>query len=51
MQSLVVLSADVLVNREATLGHSRQYMNLKPSLFIPINADTSNQIFNCILMH
>lgn len=50
-----MLSADVLVmqdnpRREATLGHSRQYMNLKLSLFIPINADTSIQIFGCIFI-
>lgn len=48
-----MLSADVLVmqdnlSREATLGHSRQHMNLKLGLFRPINADTSIQIFNCI---
>lgn len=49
-----MLSADVLVMQdnssgEATLGHSRQYMNLKLALFIPINAD-SIHIFNCIFI-
>lgn len=50
-----MLFADILVmqanpSREATLGHSRQYMNLKLGLFIPINDDTSIQIFNCIFI-